>query len=57
MSGPREQHSSPDSTSPSSRRKVEKEKPQERHAEEEMYVIADQDADTDSERRGTEGNH
>lgn len=53
MSGPREQHSSPDSTAPSSHRKAEKEKLEERHAEEEEYAIADQDADTDSELRGT----
>lgn len=54
MSGPRDQHSSPDSTAPSSDRKAEKEKLEERHEEEEEeYVIADQDADTDSELRGT----
>lgn len=53
MSGPRNQHSSPDS----SHRKVEEEKLEERGEEEgeEEYVIADRDVDTDLEVTGTSG--
>lgn len=50
MSGPRDQHSSPDS----SHRKVEEEKLEER-GEEEEDVIADQDAGTDLDVTGTSG--
>lgn len=50
MSGPRDQHSRPDS----SRRKVEEEKLEER-GEEEEDVIADRDVDADLEVTGTSG--
>lgn len=50
MSGPRNQHSSPDSAGPSSHTTVEIEKLE----EEEEYVAEVQDADIDLELRGTD---